>query len=505
VKDVVQPHHLESRRTASVGQRHTVPPLSLLFTLVFLLTTTPAFAQPIKVSKAPPPADQGTALFRGLFHFYGVKPVTDLPERGNRETIVVIFGPPVNAAGLSVELIKTTLDAGGSVLVATDAGGELKNIFEDGETIRMQRGPVICASLSERLGGLQDYPIITTEWPFRSTTGPGKLRLATASPGTLNFDQSPKNPPKWTVGFSGACFRGGQILDADDLFAVVDTGPATRPYRCLVMADQKVFGNQLLYASAMDYNGITPDNFRFANETVKWLAADGTRKQCVFIESGKIQKRFDEFDFSALPQTPPPNLPFPPLPNPLDRPVQEGVAKLIDETIAKLEDDNRFNQPLTQNTRFYGALLGALLLFGLAVATVLFARRVWRHRHSPEYQPLPADPHLLGSDAPLGSFEHRRLELLRGGDFRAPVTAYLRRMFEQRGLSPGAAGRAMPPLEIRSRNRAELKAMIRELWDEAFVFDRGPLPYTRWKEIEPAFAAVKSAADGELWEFRRES
>ena len=58
------------------------------------------------------------------------------------------------------------------------------------------------------------------------------------------------------------------------------------------------------------------------------------------------------------------------------------------------------------------------------------------------------------------------------------------------------------PVTALAANRSELKRMIRELWDEAFVFIGEPLPYTRWKEIEPALAAVRAAADADLWQFR---
>jgi hypothetical protein len=478
--------------------RPAVPTLALL---VGVLMQAPAIAQPIKVPKPPPRADQGTALFRGLLHFYGVKPVVDVPERGSRETIVVILGHPQNLTPSPAKLVQSTLAAGGSVLIASETPMGLSSYF--GEDTRFDiGGDVVCTVPENCLNGDPNLPLIRGRWNLEGFDTRTDWKIATYRPGSISLASVPDSVRGFSAKFPVGCRWGFRDLAINEVFAAGGAGGERQPYRCLVVADEKVFGNQMLYASAREFRGVTPDNFRFANEVVKWLTADGTRRECVFIENGQVQQALDEFDFTALPITPPKDVPFPPLPSPLDRKLQENVAKVIDEGLAKFEDDDRIAQALKRDNRFYGGLIAAAAILGLALALVLFARRVWNARHRPDFQPLPADPHLLGGEAATGSFEHRRLELMRSGDFRAPVVAYLRRMFESRGLGAGVSGAAMPPLEIRSRNRGELKAMIRELWEEAFVFDGDPLPYTRWKEIEQSLSAVKSAADGGLWEFR---
>lgn len=472
------------------------------FAFVILFTAT-GFGQPgLKAPKPVPKMNDGTELFRGLFHYYGIQPATD-PLGGYRGQIVVVYGSPAPRSGVVADLIRGTLFDGGSVLIATDAGAEQNDLFSGMEPIRLLSGPVKCMTPPDCLAGNESFPLISGGWPLDGTHVLPPMRIATNAPGSIRIDGPLKYLNGFSKGFAGACKRDRGPIGSSEVFALGGAGPVPNPFRCLVLADQKVFSNRMLYASASDYNGVTPDNFRFANEVVNWLTANGTRKKCIFIENGNIKERFDDFDFTAIPPTNlPPDIPMPPLPNPLERPIQAGLAKIIDDGVAKAEDENMLNRVFTRDTRTYGWILstGLVLLFSILIA--LFAFKTLQARHKANFQPLPVDPLMLGGDAPLGSFEHRRLELLRGGDFRAPVVAYLRRLFEERGLNAATAGRVFPPLDIRARKRGELKSMIRELWEEAFVFDGDPLPYTRWKEIERSLAVVRSAADANLWQFR---
>lgn len=454
--------------------------------------------------KGAPAKDEGTELFRGLFHFRGITPVTDVPRKGSRDTIVVVYGSPGSLSPLATELVRTTLAEGGSVLIASDVTLDVGRLLGAGKALITGK-LVSCSSPENCLGGNREFPLILDTGEWRAGREP--WRIATNRPSNLRIDFLPDELSGLAWNFPSGSRIDFRRPDDNELFAVGGAGPERNPYRCMVLADQDVFSNQMLYASAADFNGVSPDNFRFADEVVKWLAANGTRKQCIFIENGKIRERFDDFDFTALSNTPnlPKDLPMPPLPNPRDRRFQAGVANAIDKGIAKVEDDNLLNRYFTGDNRTYGYVLASLLSLALSAFLSIFIRRVWQARHRPEFQPLPADPHMLGHDAPLGSFEHRRLELLRGGDFRGPVVGYLRRLFAERGANLETAGRLPPPADIRTRAPRKLKGMIRELWQEAFVFDGEPLPYTRWKEIERALAAVQAAADADLWRFRSNS
>jgi hypothetical protein len=468
-----------------------------------ILIASTAFGQS---PKPAPQANQGTELFRGLLHYHGIKPLTR-PVGNMRDCIVVVYGRPARtqeAWDATVAVVRQTLLDGGSVLIATDLGYDVHDFFPNREPIRMIGGPVECDLPSNCLDGRRAYPLIGGSWPFGSLANANDLRIATHQPGAIRLDRRQHYLNGFVKRFPAGSHLNRREFENNEVFAAGGVGDERAPFRCLVVADQDVFTNQMLYASASDFNGITPDNFRFANEVVKWLSADQTRKSCIFIENGSVKERFDEFDFSAIPQSPnlPKDMPMPPIPNPLDRPIQEGLAKTIDNGLAKVEDDNMLNRAFTRDNYVYGWILAAILCFVLSICLSIFIRRVWQSRHRAEFQPLPADPLMLGGDAPLGSFEHRRLELLRGGDFRAPVVAYLRRLFSERGIDAETAGRVPPPLDIRARNHRELKSMIRELWNEAFVFDREPLPYTRWKEIERALAVVRAAADADQWQFR---
>jgi len=266
------------------------------------------------------------------------------------------------------------------------------------------------------------------------------------------------------------------------------------------MADRDVLTNDMLYSSA---DAEATDNFPLAVKLVPWLLGPEKRTKCLFIEDGVEQTRFDEFDFSQVPsgspKMPPP--PMPKLPDPMDRKFQEGASKAASEVATRLEDNDSFKNGLSRDTRAYVAIVSVIAIIAVLFASVLLRSRIWGNRQARDFQPIPADPLRLGEDAPLGSFAHRRLELLRGNDFRKPFTEYVLLLFRERGFLGGFVDARLPKIEAEGRNRSYLIDSVGRLWDEVAGNAAKPLAYTKWKELEPILAAVRAAADADRWRF----
>jgi hypothetical protein len=487
-----------------------------LLTAFVWLFFTPAFAQEPGGIFLPPSNDQ-THLFRGLFHFHDIEPVTiaNLRDIDYRNLIVVVLGRSQNTTVLSH--VKKALLNGGAVLIAsktlTDLGqymphaGEAKitgtsTVFEstkNGLTPRTFRGMVVPIPptpldlVGERAGIARPEMELFT--PF--------ARVEVELPSYLIADVSkrPKELARNVAKFPANTqidMGNGVWRNATDkhLFALAGSGTERmNPYRCVAIADTSLFTNKLIYTSGRLQD--PTDNLKFANHLVQWLKGPAGRSQCLFVENGQVIDRFDEVKFSAIPiGTPMPPIPMPQL-NPFNEEFQQGINDWVNNTVKQVQDDNRMNKALADTDDRKAPVYRTLAMLAAIGLIVFIGLRMIGSRFRALFRPIPKDPHRLGPGTVIGSLEHRRLELLRGGDYSVPVRAYIRQLFEERGLPPDYQGEWLPRFRFNLRNRDFVKQAVTTLWKE--MNSNKPINYSRWKELEPLVTAARASADDNRW------
>jgi hypothetical protein len=495
--------------------------------LAGLLAAAPAAAQPRGKDRIPERtlAPESTELFRGLLDFHGLQPLTvsqfdSLPPG---DVVVVVFG--VTAAfpeGRDIATFtRTVLQRGGSVLIASDYQGPIGRLFPapsdlavtgervaaHGEESRRFRNRAECPYVAPTpsLLDLGAAGLDIGSFAEEKALFFGRRQIATNRPSAL-FQGRRQSPYDRNVlaQFPPGCEDGRTDLPLAEnrVFAVGGSGgPGELPFRCLVLADQSVFSNQMLQA-ADETGGPATQNLAFANDVVRFLRGpDGAvRKHCLFVENGVVRDRFDVVKFSASAPISVPPLPIPSFTNPE---FQRKLTDLVNEQVAARQDRDSFNNFLASSDNRYTTTLRALAL-GLGVlAIVYFLSRVWRQRHEPDRPPVPTDTGRIAGSAPPGSIARRREELLQSGNYTPLVQDYLRELFGERGLAAAhdPSPRTMPALRVSGPDAKALKSHIHILWNMAYGPVARPVTYSRWKELEPMIEVVRRAADEGRWGF----
>jgi len=475
-----------------------------LLLLALLLLATPAFAQQQPKPQQLPANDDSTVLFRGLLHFHKIQPeaATNLrPNYDYSNLIVVVYGDPQSQDVRNY--CRRTLSGGGAVLIAADTQMSVSGYFPEPGNVKIVGGRVSFDKGALVDSGLPNRPIV---FPMPNVAaGPfsGIERLATNDPSyLLSPNPPPSIPLKPVAAFppganvttpTGLPDRGAGILPL--AFAVASDD--RQSVRCMVLADPDVFSNRMIYTSGREQN--PTDNLRFANNTVQWLQGNG-RTKCLFIEHGNVVSKFDDFEFSSIPIGP--QLPPPPVPNidPFNPELQQKLANALNEAADQAQKNDVMNQgilaPFHGKKWFPVAILSVLLLI---FTYILFRWRTASNWYRRVFRPIPRDPAMLGPDVPVGSLEHRRLELLRSTDYGPVVRPVVLQLFQDRGLPGEYTGDKLPPLDIDVRRPQFLKDAIHSLW--AVVRSPAPLGYGKWKQLEPLLAAVRAAADDDRWRF----
>lgn len=464
-----------------------------------------------------PPNDRNTQLFRGLFHFHKIEPeaVANLtPRYDYKNLIVVVLGNP-NRQDV-VNACRFALANGGAVLLASDLSMDFGTYLpsagrvsfsgfhtlftEVGDLDRPvfgRRGVIspILPGVVDQFGGrvVGARPEMDLFAPFGrlEVDGASYLTLGPARPREL-----PRNVAQYPAGAVVGTPRGQVPATDQHVFAAAGVGDARNPFRCVAMADPDVFSNKLIYASA-PADGVPNDNLKFANALVQWLKGPEGRTKCLFVENGSVQAKFDEVQFTALQTGPMPPLPPVPVFNPFDEKFQQNLTDGLNKVAADAQDNNRFNNALADTNEKKAWVYRAVAILAAVVLFLLVRYRSLAGRFVAGFKPIPKDPHRLGPGTEVGSFEHRRLELLRGGNYGPPVRAYLRQLFEDRGLPAGYNGDWPPRFRFDLKNKDYLRRAVTTLWAEMTA--AGPISYGRWKELEPLLLAARAAADDDRW------
>lgn len=485
-----------------------------ILSFVALSTLAPqSRSQPKDIPPEPKPAavgparDGGTQLFRGLLHHFKIQPMKPEKLKFDKNTIVIVLGDPGADQNQVAAIANQTLSAGGAVLIATDKKLNLNPYFPKKGDLKISGDWVVDSRGQNSYLGINTFPFTVPTALIPDDPSPeeqlfsGFSRIATNAPSRLQITARPPMLGRTVAVFPDTVSLGGNVrapLKRSDSFAAAGVGKTPDTYRCLVMADQSVLANDMLYSSA---DAEPTDNFAFAVRLVPWLQGPEQRTTCLFIEDGKMVSKFDEFDFASVQSNPMPKMPAPKLPNPMDRKFQAMASKVASEVVTKAEDNDSFKNALARDTRSYVAFVSIVVVLAAILASVLLRGRIWKSGHVRNFQPVPVDPLRLGKDVPLGSFGHRRLEILRGHDFRALFSNFVNLMFLERGYPADAEQDHCPKIESDLKNRRHLLESVRRLWAEANTRSGKPLGYTQWKELEPMLAAVRSAADADRWRF----
>jgi hypothetical protein len=497
--------------------------IALLAAALLVALLGRAAAQDRRERAAPPLAlkPTGSELFRGLFDFYHIEPITpnEFQDADLKSVIVVVLGLP-GRDGNAAAFTARVLEAGGAVLIAADRGASLANYFPGRPNIAVT-GESVGVPPGKGFAGRPDCPFVvplqpsivdTTKWQFKNKAIPtpewllfvGLDRLATNEPSALRV-QTADSKYVWSrlAGFPpnsrASGVRPHDLLPPgreERVFAAGGAGVGAETYRSLVLADPSVFTNQML---APDPARGPSENFEFARRVVQWLRGPGERSQCLFVEAGGVQTRFDEVKYSKYqtPRVPP--MPMPPLPSPFDPKLQRGLNDFADRQLAELEDRDIPNRALGEDPdQFRKAVRGLAVAAGV-LALVYLLRRVWAARHEPDLPPPPGE----SSDTPPASIARRREELLQLGDYTAVVRDYLRELFAAQGLPPrpSPAPRKHPPATVSGPDAGILRHHLRILWNVAHGRDGRAIDYARWKELEPMIDALRRAADENRWRF----
>lgn len=479
---------------------------------VALSTLTPV-AQSQQIPAEPVPAmvgparDGGTQLFRGLLHHFKIQPMGPEQLTFDKNTIVIVLGDSGRNQQQVAVFVNQTLLAGGAVLIATDTKLDLNPFFPKKGELKISGDGVFDLRGQNSYFGIDTSPFVVPAALIPNDPSPeeqlfsGFSRIATNAPSRLQITARPPMLGRTVAVFPNTVSLRGNVrvpLKRSDSFAAAGVGKKPDTYRCLVMADQSVLANDMLYSSA---DTEPTDNFAFAVRLVPWLQGPEQRTTCLFIEDGQVVSKFDEFDFASVQSNPTPKLPVPKLPDPMDRKFQAMASKVVSEVVTKAEDNDSFKNALARDTRSYIAFVSIIVVLVAILASVLLRGRIWKSGHVRNFQPIPVDPLRLGKDVALGSFGHRRLEILRGQDFRGLFSDFVKLMFLERGYPADASNDRCPKIESDLKNRRHLLESVRRLWTEAIVRSKKPLGYTQWKELEPMLAAVRSAAEANRWRF----
>lgn len=452
-----------------------------------------------------PANDNTTALFRGLFHFHNVQPEAAENVRGNYDysnLIVVVYGDPQSQKVR--DICRATLSRGGAVLVAADTQMSVSGFFPEAGDVQITGNRVSFVQRAAVDNGVATRPIAIPLQTDGINPFSGVERVATNEP---SYVISVRPPPGINLK-PVAVFPAGASVNTPQNRDVAGAGILALPFalattndranlRCMVIADQDVFSNRMIYTSGREQN--PTDNLKFANNTVQWLKGNG-RTKCLFVENGSVMPKFDEFEFSSIPIGP--QIPPPPVPNidVFDPELQQKVTDALNQSVDQVQKNDMMNQGILSLFRGSKASAVAALAVVLLFITYVIVRRAaianWVRK---TFRPIPKDPAMLGPDVPVGSLGHRRLELLRSADYGPVVRPVVWQLFQDRGLPGEYTGDKLPPLDIDVRRPQFLKESIQTLW--AAVHSTTPIGFGKWKQLEPLLAAVRAAADDDRWRF----
>jgi hypothetical protein len=439
------------------------------------------------------PEKNGTEILRRILHERGCRPLSAAKDlfansgneagaKGPEGRLLIILGSPSAPDGSSplavrpgnFSTVRTFGENGGAILLASDMAWSERGMLVFGSSV--VPGPVVVPDGSEAAYGNNGQVLGLLVEPT-STASPfvGLKRIAAIRPGYITslgerFDVVARLP-------KGSGTADNAHFERQRAFAVASERDMDGRGPILVMADQSVFSNALLW----QVNGtMANDNFQFAQRCVDWLTESGKRSEVLFIQDGEIIDNFN-IDFMELP--PPP---LPPL---------EDVVHAVNQGIYGIESENHFNEWIAElGNRIPMHIVLVLVTIGLAAVALIRLGQA-KYYAEPGVPTLSAGVTQLVPSVSLVT--QRKRWALREGTFTEIGQALARELFEPLGLSSAA-----PPL-VRAQGNWwkawRIRNSIRKLWHLAYATPAGRISGHRLATIRSRIAALRSGlADGTI-------
>jgi hypothetical protein len=419
-----------------------LPKLTKLLTALAMLTVLACFLSPATAQQPQERlvAAKGTHIFRRILHDLQCSPLENVNqlEDNPADKVLIVLGQ-CDVLDNVPQGLDTFVRSGGTALVAADqdTGNRLESFG-----LSVATGPVQVPPRSRFAYGSFGLFIQGQD----KTLFDGLERVATIRPGYVRM---PANGPEG-IGVL-ATLRGNAVLGDKQirpdtlLFAV---GGTHGEGRILVLADQSVFSNGLLWQRQGEAQ---TDNFDFAQNCAAWLTA-GKAKQVLFVDDGVVQTRFD-IPLKEVPPPPPPGM--------------ESLVRAIDDGLYGVERENHFNEwAADAGRRVRLDYLFVILTVGLAVVGLI---RLGMAKHYVD----PTTPRVAAGLAQLvpsvGLLDQRQRWLLRGGNFWEAGRELAQQFFRPwtgTPVPPQTVPGQLPPVRVRGSwfQQRRLRRMVTATW-----------------------------------------
>ena len=368
-----------------------LPRLTKLAAALAMLTALACFPSPAAAQQPQERlvAAKGTHIFRRILHDLQCSPLDNVEqlEDNPADKLLIVLGQCDILDGIP-QGIEVFVHSGGMVLIATDrdTGDRLRPFG-----LHVATGPVEVPANSRSAYGTFGLFI---QGGRDTALFAGLERVATIQPGYVRpLENRPEEirvlaglPRDAGIGAERTRFRPPD-------FAAGGTYGAGR---ILVLADQSVFSNGLLWQR---HGEAQTDNFQFTHNCAAWLTP-GKAKKVLFVDDGVVQNRFD-IPLKEVPPPPPPGM--------------ESLVRAIDDGLYGVERENHFNEwAADAGRRIRLDYLFVILTVGLAVVGLI---RLGMAKHYVD----PNTPRVAAGLAQLvpsvGLLDQRQRWLLRGGNF----------------------------------------------------------------------------------------
>jgi len=468
---------------------------------------------------------EGSELFRFALHQHKIEPLTD-PDQAMHDppgSIIVVVGQVGQLNDLLTGgMIKSYLENGGAILIATDGPSPPPGTFGDwaqryGIWIAGKPLTADAQNCYKRHPGrpfVRPLPRVERVGPspfdlFAGVTENGPAAVATDYPSEMTIDVRPlggKYLVKYLARYPVGTRRmiDNVPLDPDRTYFAISIEPqfADTRGRMIVLADQGVFFNGMMgfVKDDNDPRGYHFDNgnWGFTNRTIEWLQG-GDRKprtRCLFVEDGRV---IDQFA-ATVPNTG--KSPIPRLPPDV---LANGVLNAMNPVIDAAQDRNFFNR-MVESWLGFPRIVRIFVL----TATILFLLACLRRLIGGRRRPEPAavmTPQVQAGLLPRGGvLRQRTAAQIEVGNLYDAARRRVRERFDVLGGRPGREGQIPPVLTANDLpDGPVLHHSIRWLWALGYGVTPIRIPPADWDRTNVLLERVTARAARGDWSFGQEA
>jgi hypothetical protein len=467
-----------------MNRRWTRPTAGLVAAAALFLVSPRAHSRP------PVPFNLDSHAFRFILWQEALAPQTSLDDldREPARSLLIVFGDTRELDRRGEGWLRSFLDRGGAVLIATDRGEPNPQPWERTLGVHVRGDLVQAHDPKSMYRGSPDCPILRPAQPAPAQPLPRlrvSLPVATNRPSCLVPGEGKLEP---FLNFPIDCHIAGRPFLLDSIYYPFGMGGKRGTGRVLVLADHSVFINGMM---------LQPDNgnFDFAYACVEWLRQrDGSgvkRDRAMFIDDGMVFSSFE-------------------VPVTLEPDAGPSPVELADQLIAQVEQDDLFNRLILQNIPLRRIVRG-LVVIGTVLLLVLGLYRLIRAGYHLE----PHVPLVSRRVAPViaapAVVDQRHHALLRQGNLWEAARDLARACFAGLGIPTASATAgtdwplivpaALPRVRTNTdwRRRRALRQTVYQLWRLACSPRPRRISRRRFTQLVNQVEAVKAAVrDGTL-------